>query len=49
MVGNYTGEERRMQESMAAFAEAEERKAIQRVVDGNGLVFQQMDKYGQPT
>jgi len=27
MVGNYTGEERRMQESMAAFAEAEARKS----------------------
>lgn len=34
MVGNYTGEERRMQESMAAFAEAEDRKAQQRMVDG---------------
>lgn len=34
MVGNYTGEERRMQESMAEFSAAEDRKAQQRMVDG---------------
>lgn len=38
MVGNYTGEERRMQESMAAFRDAESRKAQDRMVDGYNLL-----------
>jgi hypothetical protein len=38
MVGNYSGEEKRMQESMAAFVAAKERNANAKMVDGYNLL-----------
>lgn len=38
MVGNYSGEEKRMQESMAAYVRSEEKKTHDRMVDGYNIM-----------
>lgn len=38
MIGNYTGEEKRVQESIAAWRDAEDRKANERMVEGYNIL-----------